>query len=325
MKLLINSIISLALIGGIIWYLGGVREVGGVIASIDPKYIVLIFAVSTLDRAMMTFKWAELLRRRGLHLPFFVGMKIYCASMLMGTFLPTTVGADAVRAISVSRTGISLKEVVSSIIIERMIGFVSALLLGLAGFIFFSLCVRLDAKFDFVWWTGGGMLVAGMAAFFVSFSKKMFSFVHSYILNRFQHVKIILKLRELHLTYIDYSNDKKNLVVFFLLTFVEQLIPIFFVWLIVQGLEIKIGLLYIAGVVTLTALICRIPVSIDSIGVFEGAFILLMSLCGVSAQQAVAVAIIGRIIQTASWLPWGLAYVLSQGNLIPQKVKIEKR
>ena len=46
-------------------------------------------------------------------------------------------------------------------------------------------------------------------------------------------------------------------------------------------------------------------------------FILLMSLGGVSAAGAVSIALIGRLLETVSFLPWWLAYVIDDGTIRP--------
>ena len=48
-------------------------------------------------------------------------------------------------------------------------------------------------------------------------------------------------------------------------------------------------------------------------------FIILISFAGVSASEAVAIAFTGRIIQTASWLPWWVADVVKKGNIKPPR------
>jgi hypothetical protein len=56
-------------------------------------------------------------------------------------------------------------------------------------------------------------------------------------------------------------------------------------------------------------------VSINGLGVFEGVFILLMSLGGVSAAEAVSIAVTGRLLETVSFLPWWLAYVIDDRTI----------
>src|SRR5947199_5801529 len=105
MRLGLNIAVSSILIGVILWMLGGLHEIGALILQINPAYIVPIVAVVMLDRALMAYKWCLLLRGRGIQFSFLRGMMIYCASAIWGLFLPSMMGADAVRAYSTSRAG----------------------------------------------------------------------------------------------------------------------------------------------------------------------------------------------------------------------------
>jgi uncharacterized membrane protein YbhN (UPF0104 family) len=78
---------------------------------------------------------------------------------------------------------------------------------------------------------------------------------------------------------------------------------------------IDVGMLYFAVALPLALLVSRIPISIDGIGVFEGMFIVLMSIAGLSAAQAVAIAVVGRILQTAVLIPWWMAFVITHRDL----------
>jgi uncharacterized protein (TIRG00374 family) len=325
MKLALKLVVTLILLGVIVWHLGGLEDVLGSVNRIDPRYIVLILLVNTADRAVMTFKWAWLLHGKGVHLPFFRGMRIYCASMVWGMFLPATMGADVIRAFSTSRLGLSGKEVVASIVIERMVGFLSALVFGLLSLIILSLLGSLDSRFDFVWWLGSATLIGATIVFAASFTQRAFDLVHGRILRRFWNNPVMARLRHLHETYRTYQDNKANLAIFFALTFGEQLMLIFLAWLIARGLGVEVGILYIAGAVPLAFLIARIPISIDGLGVFDGIFMLLMSFAGVRATEAIAICVVGRILQTASWLPWWLADVAANGSLIPPRALAEKR
>jgi uncharacterized protein (TIRG00374 family) len=319
MKPLLQCVVTSALVGLIIWYLGGLKQIGESIVRIEPVYVPWILLVVTFDRALTTFKWAQLLRSRGLRLPFFWGMKIYCASMVWGMFLPSTIGADAYRAISVSRTSLNAKEVVASILIERMIGFLSALMLGLCGLVLLSLYGNLDNRFYLVWWFGSVLTVGTALVFAASFSQSMFTFLHNRLLKRFRDIRIMERLRQFHSTYQSYQNDKPALVLFFVLSFIRQLMLILQAWLIARGLGTEVGLLYIAGALPLAFLIARLPVSINGWGVFDGAFMLLLSLGGVPGVEAVAIALVSRILEAVAWFPWWAAHVL--GSATPRGLR----
>jgi glycosyltransferase 2 family protein len=200
--------------------------------------------------------------------------------MVWGKFLPATIGADAVRAFSTSRTGLAANEVVASIVVERMIGFIAGLLLGLLSF---SLLLRLgvlDARFNLVWWLWSLSVFATVLVFATSLSQTAFDFIHGRLLRGLASARITQRLRKLHLTYLAYLDEKGCLALFFGLTLVEQFIPILQAWVIALTLGVEVSFLYIAVAVPPALLIAHIPISIDGLGVFEGAFMLLIALGG---------------------------------------------
>jgi len=320
MRLFLKVLVSLVLLGVIFWQLEDLGKVGELIGRIAPAYVLLILAVNTCDRGLMTFKWALLLRSRGLHLPFLRGMVIYCASMVWGMFLPTF-GADVIRGFSTSRSGLDTHKVFASILIERMIGLISALVLGLFSLLMLSTLIPLNPGFDLVWWIGLGSLVVASAILIASLSQITFRLLYDSLLLRFQDISVIRRLKHFHSTFIEYQNDKTTLALFSAMTFGEQLIPILHCWLIAKALGIEVGLLFIAGVLPLALLISRIPVSINGLGVFDGVFVLLMSFLGVPAVEAITMVLFGRVIQVVSWLPWWLVHIVGTRSLeVPRPV-----
>jgi uncharacterized protein (TIRG00374 family) len=228
-------------------------------------------------------------------------------------FLPTTVGADAVRAASAMRLGLNVDQVLASITIERMIGFLSALVLGLLGMVQLGTVDLLGGRYDILWRTGEFSLLLGLLVFAASFSTSVFEFIYNRVLRRWQENRIVGRLRRFHLAYIGYQDVKGALLVFFGLTLVEQLLPILECTWLAWGMGIQAGLLKISGAVILTVLISRVPISIDGLGVFEGVFVLLLAAVGIGPTEAVAIAIAGRILQTTSWLPWWFAQMIETG------------
>jgi len=311
MKTALKVAVSVLLIGVIVWMLGGIREVGAQILRIRPIYILLIVAVAMIDRGLMAYKWCVLLRGRGIRLPFLQAMMVYCASAIWGLFLPTTVGSDAIRAYSTSRTGIDPKEVVASIIIERFVGFLTAMVLAVLSLILLTHLGYLGDRVIFAWLLGGGMLLGAAFLFFVSVSDRVFQLFHDKVLRRVKPGRVALKLREFHETYRSFADDRRTLSTFFGLTFGEQLLPILDTWLVARGMGIDVGVLYFAAALPMALLISRLPISIDGIGIFEGIFIVLMSLAGLSAAQAMAIAVVSRILGTITYIPWWIAYSIS--------------
>jgi uncharacterized protein (TIRG00374 family) len=314
-SLALRVAIGIGLISVIVWQAGGLGAIAALLQRVDPVYAVLVLALCTADRALMTYKWGLLLAARGQRLPFFRAMKLYTASMVWGIFLPTTVGADAIRAASAMRLGLNTDQVLASITIERMIGFLSALVLGLLGMVQLSTVDQFGDRYDVVWQAGDVTLLLALLVFMASFSDTVFGFIHNRLLRRWQGNRIVARLRQFHLAYMGYQDVKGTLLAFLGLTLVEQLFPILECVWIAWGMGIEVGLFQIAGAVILTQLLSRVPISIDALGVYEGVFLLLMGAIGIGATEAVAIAFAGRILQTLSWIPWWAAYVIESGDL----------
>jgi len=315
MKIALKIIVSVCLIGAVIWNHGGLRGVEEQIRRISFLYIVPVAALNLLDRGLMTYKWSLLLQGRGQKLPFIRGMMIYCASGVWGFFLPSTVGSDAIRAYCTSRRGFDSREVVASIIVERFIGFLTSLILMILSLILLTAMGSLGGQTMFVWMVGGIFTLAGVLLYAISVSEKAFNLVHNRILIRFRRNRIATRLREFHETYHVFIRGRRYFSAFFWLTFLEQFFPILAMWLIARGMGIETGLLYFAGALPLAMLFSRLPISFDGIGVFEVVFVLLISLAGVSASQAVAISITGRMIMLLVMIPWWLVFVITTGNI----------
>jgi glycosyltransferase 2 family protein len=315
---LVKLIISLILFALIAWKLGDLREVGRVFQTISPFHIVLTILAVNLDRALMTIKWKRLLSSLGLQLPFLNGLKIYCASMVWGMVMPMTIGADAVRTYMTARTGLDTKQVVASIIVERVIGFFASLVVGILGFVLLLETGLVDTPFESIWWAGGLFLLIAVVAFGLSFSQRVFDWFDARFLHRFRKAKLARLLYELHSQYSSYRNRKLLLLEFFALSVLEQLTTIFYMWLVALGLKVDVGLVFFAGALPLALLVSRLPVSVHGLGVFDGVFALLLSFAGVSLAEAVAITIGVRVVETAAWLPWWAAYLITSGTGRPK-------
>lgn len=320
MKRLVRPIVTLILVGVILWQLGDPKEVGRLIMQINPIYIVFILIVNTFDRALMSYKWALLLRGRGLHLPLFLGLKIYCASMIWGMFLPSTVGADAIRATSTARRGLDANEVVASIVVERMLGFLAALLLCLFSLFLLSRIIELNSWLVKAWWALLLLIVGFIGMLMISFSHRLFNIFYDRFLARVSHMRFIFLLRKVHETYLNYQANKKSLLIFFGLTFLEQFFSIINAWMIAKGLGIDATFATLVCAIPLSILFSRLPISVEGIGVFEGVLILLMSLTGISAAEAVSISIVSRILHIITWLPWWLSYSFESKGVTTQDV-----
>ena len=306
--------ISITLLAVILWQVGGIKDVGAVMSRADLKITILTLLVITLDRVLMTYKWIFLLRSQGQQLALFRGLKIYCSAAMWGFLLPTTLGADAIRAFITARSGLHGETIVASIIVERMVGFLASLVLGLMALGLLTWTVDLGERSATIWWGGVLLLLGATIAFAISFNESAFNLLYGKLLKDRADSKIVQRLKSLHETYLSYHLDKRRLTVFFGLTFVEQCFSFVVGWLTALALNVEIGIVFMAAVIPLTLLVSRLPISIDGIGVFEALFVLFMAMAGISAAEAVSISVAARVLQIVSSTPWWLAYIVENNR-----------
>ncbi|RPI28091.1 MAG: UPF0104 family protein [Acidobacteria bacterium] len=299
----------------IVWQVEDFGEVWRLMARLAPVYVLLAILLNMLDRGLMAYKWGLLLGGRGIPVPFLFKMKVYCAAMVWGMFLPATVGADTIRILSTSRAGVDVKEVTASVIVERLLGFLASVVCGLASLALLTYSQALDARYQSLWGVSLGLLSLTVLALMASFSDRVYGLVHDRLLGRIAHTGPARKLRYFHDTYRGYRTNRTALWAFFGLTMAEQVVPIFIFWVLALGMGIPVSFLQIAAAVPLAFLVSRLPISAE--GVFDGAFMAILAGAGVPPAQSLSITLAGRALQIVAWLPWWAAHVLQTGSLKP--------
>lgn len=323
MKFWLRIGLSIALVVLLFTYVVDAREVVRILQRFDAAYLLLAIAVVTLDRMLMTFKWTLLLRAQGYRLPLLQGVTIYCTSMVWGMALPTTVGADAIRAVMVTKRGFNGTDVVTSIVIERMVGFVLALALGLVSLAILRTIGVLDARFDGALWIGIAMLVGVTALLIAALNEKLVGKVVARLPRAVRDFKVMHYLDRFAIAYRSLGGARGTIAQFSALTVLEQVFSVIFPWTLALGLGVPVNLLLLLGVLPISTLLSRLPISFDGLGVFEAVFVGLLVLAGIDAAAALAIAISGRIIQLFAFLPWWVAYVARSGGVRPPQVSKE--
>ncbi|HKS58498.1 MAG TPA: lysylphosphatidylglycerol synthase transmembrane domain-containing protein [Steroidobacteraceae bacterium] len=321
MKFWLRTLLSIVLVVLLFTYVVDVHEVVHILQRFDATYLVLAIVVVTLDRVLMTFKWTLLLRAQGYRLPLFQGVTIYCTSMVWGLALPTTVGADAIRAVMVTKRGFNGTDVVTSIVIERMVGFVLALALGLVSLAILRSIGVLDARFDRALWLGVVMLIGVTALLVAALNEKLVSQVVARLPAAVRNSKVMHYLERFAGAYRSLGSARGTIAKFSALTVFEQVFSVIFPWALAKGLGVPVDLLLLLGVLPISTLISRLPISFDGLGVFEAVFVGLLVLAGIDAAAALAIAISGRVIQLFAFLPWWFVHVAHAGLRPPQASK----
>jgi glycosyltransferase 2 family protein len=318
-KFFLKLALGLGLIAVVLYFVD-FGEMVDVLQRINPNFIILIIALIYADRALMAYKWNPLLHTVGIRVPLGLLFRLYVVAPFAGMLLPASVGSDLFRAYGISRYGFNIKAVLASILVERVLGFISMMVLVLTSIGLASYLLREKlAHFSALWWIlgTGALLVTGMVAFYYLVRGR-----RDGCALKISNLPIVRQLHQVYLITQQYRGHLDTLSLVFAWTCLEQLVPIAMAFLVARSLNVDISILELAVIVPIIVLAIRLPISPGGIGIQEGLSVALYSLVGVSPAEALLMNALGRVLHLITQLPWAVHYIFSRNGSLPTKKEI---
>lgn len=267
--------------------------------------IAIILGLYTLDRILMALKWWLLLRPIGVQLSFWQIIKIYYQGSFSGTFMPSHVGGDLLRGYWVmQRSGIS-HPVFASLLVERLIGVLSAANWAVLGGMIYFIVVSPG-----LWlvWLGLGILALvignGLAALTLQqrFHQAILRGIGK-LTGRKAGSKIGNLMHKFYQGYAGFSAHKGVLVQNMILTIIEHGVQMGTVIFIAYSLEIDALTVVFFAATAVFMFMMRLPIAPDGWGVGELSAIALFVPIGVQAESAFAMTFAGHVLVTLALVP----------------------
>jgi uncharacterized protein (TIRG00374 family) len=328
MRLSLQLAVSLAVIMLLVWLVRQ-GDLVGELKKLRPDILALTAGFYLASALLASWRWQIFLRCRGIVEPWTRLAADYFLGMFCSTFLPTTVGGDAVRVYEVSRRGHSLRRVVLATFQDRLLGFGLMLALGLLA------ALRYLSRLPPSLAVGFFLLhVAGITAVVALLNPRMLLACCAWLgarvpgLHRLASSPRGVKVRESLRRLLDEppltSQDVLRLGV---LGLASMLLCIGAHRVLARSLGIDISFLAFCLIVSLVWVVKLLPTTPNGLGVGEGAFVGLLGLFGAPAGTSLALALALLAIQMGTSLlggPVALARVLRGGKpQVEEKVAVE--
>ena len=293
--------ISLGLLLILLFFFVDLKQAWRAVSHARWEFLVLLLAAFTLDRWLMSYKWRLLLVSQGYPVGHGESLRAYYLATFAGCFLPSTLGADAVRVGILARPDRPTQAVAASIFLERALGFVAAALAAVIGLVILAgISTGLPAEF-FYW--SFGLLAAATLAVLLSFSAWA-ERLHGQAERRWrQRSRVLAWFLDFVKAYHQYRRQRGVLLWFLFLSFLEQGAPVIFNWLTASALNLELSLLQAAAVTPVVFFLARLPVSFSSFGVLEGLYVAFFRLVGIGATSAFLIGFLVNLGSMASALP----------------------
>jgi uncharacterized protein (TIRG00374 family) len=267
----------------------------------------------------MPTKWNLLLRAKNIYVSWVYVTKIYYISAFMGLFLPPTVGSDVVRGYYITKKKHQLPDIISSIVVERIIGLIALLFFALVGVILFIEHFTTDTLdlTELITVSIISLLFTVCGTIFLLsdwFKEKVISSAE-----KFSKKKVFGKFTSLissvQQSLADYKSYKVTLLIFFWLTVLEIALKAYRSYVIALVLNINLPVLYYFAFIPIILMLTRLPISLNGFGIHESGFVYFLSLMGVSKTLGLSVGIIDHFILIYAVLPGGLFYMFEKDRV----------
>lgn len=274
--------------------------------------IALTFGLYLLNRLSMSHKWNVLLRARDCWLSQWAAFRIYLASGFVAYVIPLSVGSDVFRAARLSLAGRSTSQVSATIVLERVLGLLAVLTVSCVGLVLVVLggWRELGPLLGLV----AVALFMGTALTVLSMSTRLYHVLRR-TLSRFAGHRIVKMLDALHVEYVSLGTRSRPLIVFFLLSMLNQVIQASMFVPVLVSLGVAVDPIALFALLPLSKVVVQLVPVPAGIGIAEGTQVAALSLAHVPAAQGLAVALVLRAIDVTMLLPGGVAYAADAWQL----------
>lgn len=283
----LKLLFSLTLIGFLLAVKASPRDILEVLAGVDVGLLGLALSLHAVGLLVSAYRWQILARAQGDEIPLGVLVKSYLVGTFFSQFLPSSFGGDAVRIWDGSKYSRSLARSSAVVIVERLTG-----IAVLFGFAFLASLLRLDmaAEVPVVWVSLvlGFCGLAAVAVFLLPAGKKL----TDGLIGRLLPLKIRSGIGEFRRSVLHYKSQPRPFLLAMIWAFILQVNVVVFFYLIGLAFRLEIAFLDYFIFIPIVLLIQVIPVTINGLGLREGAYIQVFAFYGISPHTAFSFSIV---------------------------------
>lgn len=289
------------------------------IRGADPTLLLAAAALFLFSSLLGSWLWGRLLRAQGVPIPYRKAASYYFVGLFFNNFLPSNIGGDIARISDASKHAKHVSPVFSATLMDRLIGVVAiAFVAVLASF------AALDRFHQYAIYVSI-LIVFGVSVLLFA------SIFHRGVLEAFEWPFRVIGARKIEQGIARLMDDLHGfrnmggaLTQAFLASTLVQISRILVHFLVGIALGVRVTPGYYFLFVPVLAALVSLPISLNGLGVREGAGVVLFQSAGMSREQAFTVPFLTYLISVLISLLGGLIFV-SRPPRRAIKTMIERR
>ncbi|TAM41267.1 flippase-like domain-containing protein [bacterium] len=276
------------------------------IRSVNKIFLGAGFAVFFLGYFLGFLRWRMLVSAAGIQISMKRLISSFSGGVFFSIFLPSTIGGDVVRTADLAEHTRKAKEVIATVFLDRLSGYISLVFVVLPAILLGRGLVRDKVVLSSVAVIIGLLVIILLVLFN--------SFIYSRI-TRFLTTpgaeKIKEMIKDMHREIHVFRHRRKIIVYNLFLSFLVQLITPVTIYFIALSLGVKINFIYFLIFMPIIGAITLLPVAIGGLGLRESLFVVYFAKAGVIKQLAVAMSLLSFSFIVIYGAIGGLIYVLT--------------
>src|SRR3989344_1955114 len=270
----------LPLIGiGILVYLIyriGVQNIINVFKNVRYGYLSLVIILALIISILQTYKWSLILRKQGINLGLYFLFNVQLISALYGAITPGRVGSLIKANYIKNKTGKTLGESSSSVVLERLIDF-----FVLALFAMFGAFLLINYFSNLFWELLVLVFILFLVVIFIFFKRERTRFFLKFFHNHLIPKKYKEKASNLFHSFYDGLVHPKYLIKPFLISLLIWFLLFSQAYFSALALSVNnVPFYYFFGLFPLGSIVGLIPVTIAGMGTKEASLIGLFAIVG---------------------------------------------
>jgi len=270
----------------------------------DPRLLAAAAGLFLFSSLVGSWLWGRLLRAQGVPIPYRKVAAYYFVGLFFNNFLPSNVGGDIARITDASKYSDRVSPVFSATLMERLIGVVAIGLLAVVAS--FGVLPRLHLTAIYVALVA--IFLTSVAAFLSVFSRRVltaFEWPFRAIGARGVADALGRLLDDMH----GYRSQGGTLLAVFLASMVVQVSRIYVHYLVGLSLGVRIAAGYYFVFVPVLAVLVSLPISMNGLGVREGAAVVLFHTVGLTREQSFTIPFLTYVVSVVISLLGGLIFL----------------
>lgn len=279
-------------------------HVWATVRNADPTLLGLAGALFLFSSLVGSWLWGRLLRAQGVAIPYSKAASYYFVGLFFNNFLPSNVGGDITRITDASKHADRMTSVFSATLMERLIGVVSIGFLAVVA----SFAALHTLHLVAVAWTTLAVFLIALGLFLSIFHRGALEFLERpFRAMGFTRIERALGrlLDDLH----GFRTERGALLSAFVASTVVQVSRICVHYIVGLALGVQISIAYYFLFVPVLAFLISLPISLNGIGVREGAAVVLFQLAGLTREQSFSIPFLTYVIAVLVSLLGGLIFV----------------